>query len=158
MTRHQTVWNFCACVSDVTWWGNQWWRRAMTAVFSGCTEIDQPSDLYRSSKESEVWFSHLILHSHLAVPAQSSFARGFCQPRTGLYFVPHFVVHPIFNRSFLSSKNFHFENECESEFFCMTIKISFITMASHSASALKKRLEATRKWPIFSSHALLGDL
>ena len=40
----------------------------------------------------------------------------------------------------------------------MTIKISFITMASHSASALKKRLEATRKWPIFSSHALLGDL
>ena len=78
----------------------------MTAVFSGCTEIDQPSDLYRSSKESDVWFSHLILHSHLAVPAQSSFARGFCQPRTGLYFVPHFVVHPIFNRSFLSSKTF----------------------------------------------------
>ena len=30
----------------------------------------------------------------------------------------------------------------------MTIKISFITMASHSASALKQRLEATRKWPI----------
>ena len=73
----------------------------------------QPSDLCRSSKGTEVCFSHLILHSHLAVPAQSSLTGGFCLPGTAIYFVPRFVVQPIFNRSFLSSKNSHFENECE---------------------------------------------
>ena len=30
-----SVWNFCACFSDVIWWGNQWQRRQMSAVFSG---------------------------------------------------------------------------------------------------------------------------
>ena len=39
VTRHQTVWNFCACASDVTWWGNQLWRREMTAVFSGYVSV-----------------------------------------------------------------------------------------------------------------------
>ena len=30
-----SVWNFCARFSDVIWRGNQWWRRQMSAVFSG---------------------------------------------------------------------------------------------------------------------------
>ena len=30
-----SVWNFCACFSDVIWRGNHWWRRQMSAVFSG---------------------------------------------------------------------------------------------------------------------------
>ena len=30
-----SVWNFCACFSDVIWQGNQWWRCEMLAVFSG---------------------------------------------------------------------------------------------------------------------------
>ena len=29
------LWNFCACFSDVISWGNQWWHREMSAVFSG---------------------------------------------------------------------------------------------------------------------------
>ena len=28
-------WNFCTRSSDVTWRGNKWWRRKMSAVFSG---------------------------------------------------------------------------------------------------------------------------
>ena len=32
-----SVWNFCARFSDVTSRGNQWWRREMSAVFSGYT-------------------------------------------------------------------------------------------------------------------------
>ena len=40
MTRHQynndrQVWNFGARFSDVIWRENQWWRRQMSAVFSG---------------------------------------------------------------------------------------------------------------------------
>ena len=30
-----SVWNFCACFSDVISRGNRWWRRGMLAVFSG---------------------------------------------------------------------------------------------------------------------------
>ena len=30
-----SVWNFCSRFSDVISWGNQWWRREMSAVFSG---------------------------------------------------------------------------------------------------------------------------
>ena len=30
-----SVWNFCARLSDVIFRGNQWWRRQMSAVFSG---------------------------------------------------------------------------------------------------------------------------
>ena len=30
-----SVWNFCACFSEVIWRGNQQWRRQMSAVFSG---------------------------------------------------------------------------------------------------------------------------
>ena len=110
--------------------------------------IGQPSDLYRSSKASEVWFSHLILHSHLAVPTQSSFTGGFCQPGTGIYFVPRFVVQPIFNRSFLSSKNSHFENECENEFYLHDNKNHFHNNGFARSLALKQRLGATRRWPI----------
>ena len=29
-----SVWNLCARFSDVTWWGNQWWRREMWVVCS----------------------------------------------------------------------------------------------------------------------------
>ena len=43
MTRHypdlgsdaSSVWNFCTRFSDFISWGNQWWRREMSAVFSG---------------------------------------------------------------------------------------------------------------------------
>ena len=87
--------------------------------------IGQPSDLYRISKATEVWFSHLILHSHLAVPAQSSFTGGFCQPGTCIYFVPRFEVHPIFNRSISVFEKLHFLNECENEFYLHDNKTSF---------------------------------
>ena len=30
-----SVWNFCACFSDVILWGNQWWHHEMSAIFSG---------------------------------------------------------------------------------------------------------------------------
>ena len=30
-----SVWNFCTCVSDVTFRGNQWWRCKMFALFTG---------------------------------------------------------------------------------------------------------------------------
>ena len=109
----------------------------------------QPSDLYRSSK----WLSHLILHSHLAVPAQSSFTGGFCQPGTGIYFVPRFVVQLIFNRSFLSSKNSHFENECEKEFYLHDNKTHFHNNDFARSLALKQRLGAARKWPILVRRA-----
>ena len=213
VTRHQTVWNFCACASDVTWWGNQLWRREMTAVFSGYVSvrlrvvphfssgivervkrerawkspharrarrvlpflawgdfharsrlapstipeekwgttgslcIGQPSDLYRSSEATEVWFSNLILPSRLAVPAQSSFTGGFCEPGTGIYFVPRFVVQPIFNRSFLSSKNSHFESEWENEFYLHDSKNHFHNNGFARSLALKQRLGGTRKRP-----------
>ena len=29
------IWNFCARFSDVIWRENQWWRRQISAVFSG---------------------------------------------------------------------------------------------------------------------------
>ena len=29
-----SVWNFCACFSDVISWGNRWWHRKMSSVFS----------------------------------------------------------------------------------------------------------------------------
>ena len=109
--------------------------------------IGQPSDLHRSSEATEVWFSHLILPSHLAVPAQSSFTGGLCEPGTGIYFVPRFVVQPIFNRSFLSSKNSHFESECENEFYLHDNKNHFHNNGFARSLALKQRLGATRKWP-----------
>ena len=107
--------------------------------------IGQPSDLHRSSEATEVWFSHLILHWHLAVPAQSSFTGGFCQLGTCIYFVPRFVAQPIFNRSFLSSKNSHFENECENEFYLHDNKNHFHNNGFARSLALKQRPGATRK-------------
>ena len=74
------------------------------------------------------------------VLAQSSFTGGFCQPGTCIYFVPRFVVQSIFNRSFLSSKNSHFENECENEFYLHDNKNHF-----HNSVALKQRPGAARK-------------
>ena len=120
---------------------------------TGSLCIGQPSDLYRSSKATEVWLTHLILHSHLAVPAQSSFTWGFCQPGTGIYFVPRFVVQLIFNRSFLSSKNSHFENECENEFYLHDNKTHFRNNGFARSLALKQRLGAARKWPILVRRA-----
>ena len=114
---------------------------------TGSLCIGQPSDLYRSSEATEVWFSHLILHSRLAVPAQSSFTGGLCEPGTGIYFVPRFVVQPIFNRSFLSSKNSHFESEWENEFYLHDNKNHFHNNGFARSLALKQRLGTTRKWP-----------
>ena len=34
-----SVWNFCTCFSDITWRGNQWQRRPMSAVFTGYLKI-----------------------------------------------------------------------------------------------------------------------
>ena len=117
--------------------------------------IGQPSDLHRSSEATEVWFSHLILHWHLAVPAQSSFTGDFCQRGTGIYFVPRFVVQPLFNRSFLSSKNSHFENECENEFYLHDNKNHFHDDGFARSLALKQRLGTTRKWPIHADALVL---
>ena len=111
----------------------------------GLPVVGQPSDLHKSSEATEVWFSHLILPSHLAVPAQSSFTGGFCEPGTGIYFVPRFVVQPIFNRSFLSSKNSHFESECENEFYLHDNKNHFHNNGFARSLALKQRPGATRK-------------
>ena len=113
----------------------------------GLPVVGQPSDLHKSSEATEVWFSHLILPSHLAVPAQSSFTGGLCEPGTGIYFVPRFVVQPIFNRSFLSSKNSHFESEWENEFYLHDNKNHFHNNAFVRSLALKQRLGGTRKWP-----------
>ena len=32
-----SVWNFCACFSGIISQGNQWWRRKMSTVCSGCS-------------------------------------------------------------------------------------------------------------------------
>ena len=111
----------------------------------GLLVVGQPCDLHKSSEATEVWFSHLILPSHLAVPAQSSFTGGLCEPGTGIYFVPRFVVQPIFNRSFLSSKNSHFERECENEFYLHDNKNHFYNNGFARSLALKQRPGATRK-------------
>ena len=49
ITRHHpdlgsyasSEWNFCARFSDVIWQGNQWWRRQMSAVFSGYSQSSE---------------------------------------------------------------------------------------------------------------------
>ena len=63
LTRHQTVWNFCACASDVTWWENQLWRREMTAVFSGYVSVrlrvvpHYSSGIVERAKRERAWKS-----------------------------------------------------------------------------------------------------
>ena len=40
-----SVWNFCARFSDVISRGNQWWRRKVSAVFSGYSEAGRSRPL-----------------------------------------------------------------------------------------------------------------
>ena len=72
-----------------------------------------------------------------------------------IYFVPRFVVQSIFNRSFLSSKNSHFENECENEFYLHDNKNHFHNNGFARSLALKQRLGTTRKWPIHTDALVL---
>ena len=63
-----SVWNFCAHFSDVILWGNQWWRRQMSAVFSSlwCACVKFASDLVVISslfaRRTEIRFFFYIWH------------------------------------------------------------------------------------------------
>ena len=73
---------------------------------------------------------------------------------------PRVVVHvskgaAFYNRSFASSKNFHFQNEAKCKTFLVKRTFIFMTIKSHFyingfalSLALKERLGATWKWPI----------
>ena len=44
-----SVWNFCARLSDVISWGNQWWRRReMSVVSYGLSQFENPTVILHS--------------------------------------------------------------------------------------------------------------
>ena len=60
-----SVWNFCTRFSDVISRGNQWWRRVMSAVFSGCFLIHWKE----TSKRLTGW-AIWVCHSASAIPGR----------------------------------------------------------------------------------------
>ena len=53
-----SVWNFCACFSDVIWRGNQWWRLEMSAVFSG--EPGKQYFRHNTAAPLPMFFCHVV--------------------------------------------------------------------------------------------------
>ena len=74
-----SVWNFCARFSDVILWGNKWWRRRMSAVFSSlwCAFVKFASDLVVISslfaRRTEIRFFFTYGTWHVLVQSGSTF-------------------------------------------------------------------------------------
>ena len=86
-----SLWNICTRFSDVIWQGNQWWRREISAIFSGQTWCQTRIPLQR--QESWVTLIGSLSNNDGVVNENGIKAVGLDSPKNNVARSSRFFVH-----------------------------------------------------------------